>query len=1065
MGEPSLEWPLPEGPLRTLQEGFSSFDQAAFQRTQHQAKQQEAVELLQAVDKLLPSSSEESDALPMDYEKHRKGKKKKKHKKRKSAKGVVVPVEKRKGSKAPYPRTSLQVEHVHQRASSSSSASLSNACYYVDPRGDGANLRYRGLYSSDIAAYERYDPTRFAQVCSPAYSRMDGQGEDDQHCVPAHINNRQYSPLNEDGRGGHRVGRGVLFLRGGKKPSHGALGTVKETSDACNEPITKEDDIRAQTQEYNRVLREQPGNVKLWLEFAEFQERVIRNGKAMRNGVLKRVIAEKKVAILEKALSHTPDSSELLLALLLEAAPLLDEDGLEQRWLEALRYMPHSIILWQTFLQQSRARCTNFSLAHLVDLHEHALSVLKTTVVQDARQRQEAELAMVDIMYQLCQCLLNAGHTERVVGIVQAALEFNFFSPEGWPEDALQSMFEDVWDSDGTLFIGDSNEIQGWGAAVQSQLSSGGASNKQEESCHSKPPESGWTGWRDLSPPPHASHSALHSEPPDEVAVHSGEDDSDDETDQAVDEVEYDEIDEALLLAQMGVDLDEKIEAAMENMTEGTLEHWLEMERAKETEQWHPVQQQREDGKPKRVVKSVHIRCALFQVHSPQSKDKLLDSCLQALRFPCMSDGAWWWEKSSEAKAFMLRLLKTLVVNNGPCSKKFEVIRSLLRMAQLKDGAQAAVELCKELLSVQRENCSLYRAYAQECALKSDRKSAHRIYRGCCSSMLSASIGDKILLAVEASLLEFPSFGGLDDGGLPVSIILTSTEQCIAAGLRPLAWLATSGAVSPVQKSGACLGLTSDEVVQCKRGFQSLLMKCVQAECPTTVVKAAALFELMHARGPLGVNVALGLYDQILSVLKPLPVDLLEERCSLAVQSAVLSPPCLPPRAAYTVVTKSLQHCITKNLLACLVELGLTIPSMSMRVNTYFHRLVDGKSTFDNEEVWLSLYRYASGRKNIFPTFTLKTILEKAVSISGPLRSSVKLWQLRFDFEKAHGRDVKKVWLRLLAACPGYKEGWLDGIQLSLAPPAEIAKYIEAMELKGVKVRTELLEAILAQLE
>lgn len=79
---------------------------------------------------------------------------------------------------------------------------------------------------------------------------------------------------------------------------------------------------------YNRRLREDPGNVNLWLEFLKFQDILfldVEKGKEMGS---RRALLEKKIAIIDRALETVPKSVTLYTAKLKVGAELWEKEKL-----------------------------------------------------------------------------------------------------------------------------------------------------------------------------------------------------------------------------------------------------------------------------------------------------------------------------------------------------------------------------------------------------------------------------------------------------------------------------------------------------------------------------------------------------------------------------------------------------------------------------------------------------------------------------------------------------------------------------------------------------------------
>nr|GMD92263.1 protein NRDE2 homolog isoform X1 [Ipomoea batatas] len=140
-----------------------------------------------------------------------------------------------------------------------------------DPDGDvdafDSKLRAEGRYwSAKYAAVERHKNLKRTRIFS--------------HARPQLKDSVDFIPLIDEGSGGESV----------------SGATVVEES--------WEDEIFFKTKEFNKMTRERPHDEKIWLDFADFQDKVasMQPHKGARLQIL-----EKKISILEKATELNPD--------------------------------------------------------------------------------------------------------------------------------------------------------------------------------------------------------------------------------------------------------------------------------------------------------------------------------------------------------------------------------------------------------------------------------------------------------------------------------------------------------------------------------------------------------------------------------------------------------------------------------------------------------------------------------------------------------------------------------------------------------------------------------------
>ncbi|KAG2443281.1 hypothetical protein HYH02_009351 [Chlamydomonas schloesseri] len=217
---------------------------------------------------------------------------------------------------------------------------------------------------------------------------------------------------------------------------------------------TSEEWVLRRTREYNTAVREAPNDVALWLRFAAFQD-VAARLLTRRAGEVAGAAAEKKVAILQRALDAHPGHPALLRALMAASEPLLEPEALLDRWERLLRRVPGVPQLWRDYLARRRAAFASARLPGLQSAFGNALHALASERAALARQAaaaaaaaepatSEAALeeravlrrrcgqldgACAALLLELVGLELGAGADEAAVARLQAAVEFHVFAP------------------------------------------------------------------------------------------------------------------------------------------------------------------------------------------------------------------------------------------------------------------------------------------------------------------------------------------------------------------------------------------------------------------------------------------------------------------------------------------------------------------------------------------------------------------------------------------------------------------------------------------------------------
>ena len=596
--------------------------------------------------------------------------------------------------------------------------------YYPDSRGDPGNIAFGGLYRGDVPRYRRWDPSGYIYFLlrnNRDSNKEGGLGGKDN--IGSELkesgSRRKRKKIKMWRRQGSSATAGVDFQSANKAQhgtgaggdtvevpvsSEGFLpldpgrdGEIEElpfpetrenfqgqTSATLPDTfvanaaapnavaMSSEEYLLFKTREFNAATRERPENLQLWLDFAEFQqEAVVMTGGERRRGAL-RAAREKQIAILERGLEHHPGSDQLLLALLDAAAEICDVEEVDRRWWRVLSCYPGSCVLWKAYLARQRANFAGFLATDVATAHFQAVDAMKKEREKLQTQRGDPEMinklerAIAEVAVAAAGFRFQTGHTEIGVAAVRAMLEFNLFSPEGWPEDALEVMFEEFWRGGGHM-IGDPG-AQGWGAWLDTQASTpvdldkdaGGGwvevqVEKKEDSLRgaeaqhaqqggpSAVPAATLSPWEELAPAIRAKfgHSLKFEE-------------EESEEERAEESPKAESENEEEMLARLGLDLDAALADAEQELTPPVLSYWLNIERNRDLEQWEGKRKdetamlneeesdfQNEENNclenPLRWISWEDITPHLIFLSDPIAKEILLYGCLSLLGVPVPS--------------------------------------------------------------------------------------------------------------------------------------------------------------------------------------------------------------------------------------------------------------------------------------------------------------------------------------------------------------------------------------------------------------------------------------------
>nr|XP_002719730.3 nuclear exosome regulator NRDE2 [Oryctolagus cuniculus] len=239
--------------------------------------------------------------------------------------------------------------------------------------------------------------------------------------------------------------------------------------------------LKAKVEEFNRKVRENPWDTQLWMAFVAFQDEVMRcpglytieDGEREKRKKSLRLLLEKKLAVLERAVESNPSSVELKLAKLQLCAEFWEPSALLKEWQKLIFLHPNNTALWQKYLLFCQSQFSTFSVSKIHSLYGKCLSTL--SAVKDGSVLSHPALpgteeAMFGLFLQQCHFLRQAGHSEKAVSLFQAMIDFTFFKPDSvrdLPTKVQVEFFEPFWDS-GEPRAGEKG-ARGWRAWMHQQ--------------------------------------------------------------------------------------------------------------------------------------------------------------------------------------------------------------------------------------------------------------------------------------------------------------------------------------------------------------------------------------------------------------------------------------------------------------------------------------------------------------------------------------------------------------------------------------------------------------------
>lgn len=165
--------------------------------------------------------------------------------------------------------------------------------------------------------------------------------------------------------------------------SHGAVDNESDSKISSSLEESWEDEMLNKTREFNKLTREHPHDEKVWLAFAEFQDKVA--GMQRQKGARLQTL-EKKISILEKAVELNPENEDLLLCLLKAYQTRDNSDVLIGRWEKILVQHSGSYKLWSEFLHVVQRNFSKFKVSMVRKMYAHAIEALSASCNKHSRQ-------------------------------------------------------------------------------------------------------------------------------------------------------------------------------------------------------------------------------------------------------------------------------------------------------------------------------------------------------------------------------------------------------------------------------------------------------------------------------------------------------------------------------------------------------------------------------------------------------------------------------------------------------------------------------------------------------
>ena len=359
--------------------------------------------------------------------------------------------------------------------------------YRFDKAPDIDNVRYGGLYSSDIANYRRY--TNHCIGLQDEINFTDNRGKKSSKKHKKTGSERYYN-------GSIGKQQDTIVNTGSKDRvfeweesfvSFGKAEKQKSDEGADINPETSEWYISQRVKAFNQLLAEDPSDVSLWLDFLQFQDEIYLWGctpgvdsegftdPKKQNHL---ALIERKMAICEKALHSNPLAVELILRYLSLCEEVWDHDKMIKTWKDTVFKLPQKAALWVNYILYCQRQFSFFTVSQLSAIYAKCISTLSSLhegLLRSHKPESDIEESLISIVALYCLFLRGAGHTEKAVALYQALIEFNLCSPASLSSADVSlkervEFLEPFWDS-GAARIGEPG-AKGWKSWVEHESTS-----------------------------------------------------------------------------------------------------------------------------------------------------------------------------------------------------------------------------------------------------------------------------------------------------------------------------------------------------------------------------------------------------------------------------------------------------------------------------------------------------------------------------------------------------------------------------------------------------------------
>ncbi|ORX84470.1 DUF1740-domain-containing protein [Anaeromyces robustus] len=235
----------------------------------------------------------------------------------------------------------------------------------------------------------------------------------------------------------------------------------------------KYQDYLNKTKKFNEDLKNDPKNVKLWLDYIEFQDNSYDIN--IKKTSIKSYINEKKISIFEKALKEIPNDEQLIKEYMKCCQLSWDSIKVLSKWDQILKSHPRSTGLWIEYLNYRQSDFSSFTINSCMEEFAKCISILsrEKNHIIDLNLSKTIEKTQIYCFVRLCDLLSKSGYFEKAISLYQAMIELNFFCPSILKNQSFKvkiNELENFWENEYPRF--GEEKSKGWDNVYLNELNS-----------------------------------------------------------------------------------------------------------------------------------------------------------------------------------------------------------------------------------------------------------------------------------------------------------------------------------------------------------------------------------------------------------------------------------------------------------------------------------------------------------------------------------------------------------------------------------------------------------------